>query len=388
MSKKKTIIKYCSGCGLCKSENKASLSVNNKGFLTPSSESINMEFCLNICPSAGQNLQSNKIWGSESDSIYYAWSSNSKIRKSASSGGVLSSLCIYLLENKLVDGIIQTTVSEDCVYGTKTIISRSASEVLKCSGSRYSISSPLSELSYLINPNEKYAFVGKPCDVAALRSYKDKYQQYDNIVYLFSFFCAGLPSNDAQNKLLNRLNTNNVKCKSLQYRGNGWPGSATAVNNDNTISTMSYSESWGGILGRDVNLLCRFCYDGIGISADISCGDAWYVNSDNTPDFTEKEGRNVVFLRTENGKVLFENCIKSGTISGIINTGSELKYIQNYQYKRRATMLSSIIALKLMGRPVPFYSFKLMLATAKHASIASHFKQFVGIIKRCIYKKI
>ena len=42
-----------------------------------------------------------------------------------------------------------------------------------------------------------------------------------------SFFCAGLPSIDAQKKLLEEMGCNS-RVVSLRYRGNGWPGYATA----------------------------------------------------------------------------------------------------------------------------------------------------------------
>lgn len=112
-----------------------------------------------------------------------------------------------------------------------------------------------------------------------------KPQLKETIPYLFSFFCMGLPSESAQIKLLKKLECK--ECKSLDYRGNGWPGFATAIDKDSKVHQITYDESWGEILGRDLMPVCKFCIDGIGEMADIACGDAWYLTSENTPDFSE-----------------------------------------------------------------------------------------------------
>ena len=93
------------------------------------------------------------------------------------------------------------------------------------------------------------------------------------------------------------------KIKSLRYRGDGWPGYATATQYDGKVFKMDYNTSWGQILGRDIMKMCRFCLDGIGEMADISCCDAWYLTNDNKPDFSEADGRNAVFCRSKLGDI-------------------------------------------------------------------------------------
>ena len=53
---------------------------------------------------------------------------------------------------------------------------------------------------------EKYLFIGKPCDVAAVR----QMQQHDprlkeNIPYIVSFMCAGTPSLQGTEQVLDKL---------------------------------------------------------------------------------------------------------------------------------------------------------------------------------------
>lgn len=299
--------KYCSGCGLCSSINNTELVRDNRGFIRPK-DTKDEEILKTICPVGGAHTYDMDfhIWG-KAFSSYIGWSNDSQIRKSASSGGIITTICCYLIEEKIVDGIIQTKVGDKTPYSTKTVISRTSDEVKECMGSRYSISSPLSNILQIIKPGEKYAFVGKPCDVSALRQYMKQHNIVsDQIKYLLSFFCAGVPSENAQKKLLDNLNVEESNCRNIQYRGNGWPGFTSAMDTAGQVHTMTYEDSWGKILGRDVSNLCRFCIDGVGESADISCGDAWYLKPDGTPDFTENEGRNIIIARTNKGDILLK----------------------------------------------------------------------------------
>lgn len=57
----------------------------------------------------------------------------------------------------------------------------------------YGISVPLKDILQIVQSDKKYAFVGKPCDVMALRRYLNKNEKLTkNIIYLLSFFlCRG-----------------------------------------------------------------------------------------------------------------------------------------------------------------------------------------------------
>lgn len=382
---------YCTGCGLCHSLYNIELNTDEKEFLCPDISENDINKLKKICPCGGAatyDMSDNHMWGRHEE-IYLGWSENQDIRRKASSGGVITSLCVYLLENKIVDGIIQT-VGDD-VYHTKTVVSRNKEDVLKCMGSRYSVSAPLYNIKQLVQQGERYAFVGKPCDVSALRMYLKEEEQLGNqIVYLLSFFCAGTPSGIAQKKLLKELGCNSEKeCISLQYRGNGWPGYATAVKKDGSESKISYNDSWGRILGRDVRKMCRFCIDGIGEMADVSCGDAWYMDNNKMPDFSEKDGRNVIFARNDKGLELIRKAVESNIICAEkYEEHEELRYIQRYQYERRSTMHSMVMGLRLCGKGAPRYSKKLMKYYSSKAPIKLRVKRSLGIIKRFVKGKI
>lgn len=382
---------YCIGCGLCMSEAGVPCCKDSNGF-TKIVEPIDCkqsDFIEKVCPVIGCNYSDSgeSIWG-DNVGIFSGFSTNNDIRRTASSGGVITALAMYLLETKRVDAVIQVKANSQNPIETVAVVCRSRDEVMKCCGSRYSISSPWVNISKLVDSDERYMAVGKPCDIAALRNAQNNLGLFNNIIYLVSFFCAGMPSEKANRNLLRALNCNAESVDSLTYRGNGWPGFTTAYDKNNQKHTMEYSKSWGGILGRDVHKYCRICIDGIGIAADVACGDGWYIK-DNQPDFTEHEGRNVVIARNSEGLALLSDAQSAGYLQLVDwNDTSELEVIQKYQYSRRTTMSAKLLALKLMGRKVPKYNASILKKYSKKASAKEKWRMFGGIVKRVLKGKI
>ena len=381
---------YCVGCGICKSERNIEMMENKKGYLHPVFQGNEDVFLQSVCPimeSYSDGEREDLVWG-KIKGAFAAHAADAKIRKTASSGGVLTALALFLLETKKVDGILQVCVDPE--HPTETIcrVSRTREQILECCGSRYSISSPWLNLSDQIEEGMRYAAIGKPCDIMALRRLKENEKLYDEILYLLSFFCAGLPSKDANQQLLMQLDCKMEDCASLCYRGNGWPGYATAIDRDGGIHTMEYSKAWGGILGRDVHPYCRLCFDGIGEAADIVCGDGWYIK-DGEPDFSEGEGRNIVFARNMSGLKLMQEAETAGYLQmEKWQALSDLQIIQKYQYTRKTTMRAKLLGYRICGRTVPFYSRSLLRKLSKQANGKQKMKIFLGTVRRIVQKKI
>lgn len=393
MKEYKYINKFCTGCGLCESCNLTTLKTIEKGFPNVIlSKEDEVDRYKDICPVYYYRKKcTSGIWGEIKSSIV-AYSSNSETRFKAASGGALTEICVYLLESHKVDGIIQTKYKEGAPTETVTCISLTPDEVRNCCGSRYSISSPLKDILSVIDKEKKYAFVGKPCDVMALRNYINKNENYKGIIpILLSFFCAGEPSADAQKALVERLGSDLLSCKSITYRGNGWPGYTTVERIDGTTEKLDYNTAWGQYLGRDIRYICRFCLDGTGEAADIVCADFWYLNEEGKPDFSEHEGRNIVIARSLLGSEILNNTISSGKLileENYLEKMPEFNTIQPHQYKRKSTMSSMIFAMRMCGKDVPIYSRSFLSQYSKHSSINEKMKAFYGTVKRIIQRRI
>lgn len=376
---------YCTGCGLCCSCKFTSFACDQKGFPYPQNVSDEMKaFCDQVCPMGpkGVSMPVKGVWGNYLE-LYAGHSSDKRIQKRASSGGVLTTLCSWLLERNRIDGVIQTTYNPEKPTESITVCSHTVDEIVDRCGSRYSISSPLRNIKNLIEPGKKYAFVGKPCDVVALRNYTNINEELkQSIVYMFSFFCAGTPSAKANEELLVRMGSKVDECQSLTYRGNGWPGLTTAVDKDGNKYTMKYETSWMEILGRDIRKSCKFCYDSIGEAADISCGDYWKINEEKKPDFSEGDGENCIFTWTEKGRLLLQEVCDSQDLEVEELQAEKMEYAQPNHYARRSTMLGKLIALWISGKAAPKYPLRVLIRSAKYAGVRKQLGYCKGTLLR------
>lgn len=385
----KSLYKYCVGCGLCKAFHKATICVDTKGYYHPQNGEI--KWLKSVCPAGGKHikhLDHSNIWG-KSIKIFSGWSNNETTRREASSGGVLTEICSFLLDCQLVDGIIHIAADPNTPYKNQTVISYTSEQVRSRCGSRYSISHPL-EIIDSIDKSKKYALIGKPCDIDALHNYFEINPHITKtIVFTFSFLCMGLPSDKAQMALLNKMGCSSKKCKKISYRGNGWPGFATVVDSDDKISILDYDNSWGKVLGRDLMPCCRFCADGVGELADISCGDYWYIK-DGKPDFAEHEGRNVIFVRSQKGMDIIRLIQDASriTLCEEEDYQSYLSIIQKSQLERRQSLVIRLIALTVLRQPRPKYLNKHLYAYSSELSLKRKIRIFLGTCKRILQGKI
>lgn len=163
-----------------------------------------------------------------------------------------------------------------------------------------------------------------------------------------TFFCAGAPSKNATLKLAENLGVQADQIDSVRYRGNGWPGKATVTLKDKSERHMAYIDSWNQILGRNIRKICKFCVNGVGMYADISCGDLWNLDQNQRPEFTEGKGQNIIFARSKAGRdILIEASNKGYVYLENYTKMDDLKYIQPNHFNMQTTMIGKIIGLKL-----------------------------------------
>ena len=385
----------CLGCGLCETIDKGNctMSLTEKGFYSPvfSKSSDKSDTIKSICPGItilSNNKHSHKsIWG-DVVSVSNAWASNSAIRKSSSSGGVTSALAIYLLESKQVDAILHVGVSEESYLYNTLYISKTREDVLRHNASRYAPAAVFNDIIQIFETTGEtiFAFIGKPCDIAAIKNLLRVYPRYQGrVIFFLSIFCAGMPSYNATKKALSTFGKNEEPIK-LQYRGDGWPGYFTATYKDGNSCKMTYNESWGKILGRSLDFRCKICPDGIGMLADIASGDSWNTK-DGYPDFTEGEGRNFCFIRNDRGKRLFDDAVKAGYIKAQYLNVNDVKDMQRYQYDRRHMVGWRIAAVQIMTFGLLNFKGLGYANTALKANCKQGLKDMVGTMKRLMKVK-
>jgi coenzyme F420 hydrogenase subunit beta len=383
----------CAGCGACAAlaPGKVEMRETPPGFLRPvqlaplvASEEAAIG---RVCPGLGQRVvaagrQDDPLWGPWLE-MQRGHASDKEIRVAASSGGALSALLLHLIESGQVDAVIQTAASPALVIGNATVISLDRADVLAAAGSRYAPSAPLADLPSHLASGRRFAFVGKPCDVAALRAMsRDDAKIAAAIPVMLSFFCAGVPSHTGGQRVLQRMGAPFEETLAFRYRGNGWPGFATASLADGSTRQMSYHDSWGKVLSRHIQHRCKICADGTGVDADIVCADAWESDEAGYPLFEEQDGSSLIVSRTALGQSILAGAVAAGKLQTAAFDVKTLAAIQPGQRKRRRALATRLLALRLCLRPVPAYRGLQLLAAARQNTLRQNLKSLIGMLRR------
>lgn len=250
-------------------------------------------------------------------------------------------------------------------------------------------SAPLAGLEQHLDSETRFAFVGKPCDVAALRTLSRPDDRVaERVPVMVSFFCAGVPSLAGAEKVLESLGTSLPDTAAFRYRGHRWPGAATATLSDDSTRSMSYHDSWGKILSKHVQHWCKICADGSGVAADVVCADAWESDEAGYPVFEERDGTSLIVSRTALGEQIVKDAIAAGHLETEDFDVSDLAAIQPGQSNRRKSLLARLAGLALCGRPIPRYTGLHILQVARQNSMKSNAINFLGMVRSVVQGRI
>jgi coenzyme F420 hydrogenase subunit beta len=385
----------CVGCGLCQAiagEDRIKMHLNQDGFLRPQVVGDYAEFWGEIkqaCPGIVVRHEGHlehrpwdRLWGPVLD-IKAGYATDETVRWCGSSGGGISGLLCYLLEQGHVDYVLHVGASSANPLQNQVYLSQNREDVIRCAGSRYAPAAPLINVKNLLEQNDvRIAFVGKPCDVAALRAFLQLYPNLaPKVVCMIAFLCAGTPSTQATEEMVRAMGANPAKVVDLRYRGHGWPGQARAMTDDGIAHAMSYHESWGKILGRQLQFRCKICADGMGELADVVCGDAWYIEK-GSPKFEEKEGRSLIIGRTHLGVSVVEGAVEKGYLVVEDFSLQDIEIIQPYQAMRRRLVASRLLAMMISGVFYPQYRGFHLIQNAFRISLKDNWLSFKGMLRR------
>lgn len=385
----------CAGCGLCAGlfPQQVGMALNGEGYLRPVAkrglDAKEGKLLTRVCPGAGlahpsRGAEFHPLWGPILR-CQTGYACDPATRFAGSSGGALSALACFLVETGKVDGVLHVVPSETDPFACSTQISRSREEILRGAGSRYTPASPLERLDQCLAQPGKLAFIGKPCDVAALRALSRERQDVrGKFPYLLSFMCAGTPSVRGSEAVVRKLGFDPQQVVRFRYRGNGWPGRARAETHDGRSAEMDYEASWGTILNRYLQFRCKICADGTGEFSDVTCADAWYGNDKGYPTFSEQAGRSLVLSRTEVGKELVGEAVMKGYLSVETLPVEDLEGIQPYQAQRKRVMAARLMGMALAVRRIPAYRNLAVIKAGLEAGLVTAIRNAGGTWARVV----
>ena len=356
----------CIGCGICQSiagNENISISMPEKGRLEPKeNKPLNNEIFDKIkktCPGViveglPKEVIANKskydlVWGYYL-SLFYAWSTDKDIRFKSSTGGLLNGLSLYLLESKKVRFILHTGTDPKQPMRSVSRYSYNKQELLNSgSCSRYGPSSPLDKFNEALNKNEPFAFVGKPCDISAIRQLSKIDRRVNELCkYLLTLVCGGFGEFTKSQDFIDSFNVKEEELSIFRYRGYGNPGKMYIKTNSGEEHDKEYNSFWGEESTWRVPFRCKICPDAIGDSSDLAALDTWPGGS----PVGEDEGFNAAIIRTKKGYDL----VHDARDAGYIKIGNDLKIedindFQPHQVSKKKAVYARHQGMKNVNRP-------------------------------------
>jgi coenzyme F420 hydrogenase subunit beta len=323
---------------------------------------VNCGSCAEVCPVCNYESISLlslrgkiQLSGFNGDRAYMGYSLDDDIRFNASSGGLVTSLLILALEEKLVDGVLVTAVSSANPLRPMPFIAKSKADLLLAIGSKY-CPVPLNEAVKIINNSKgRFAVVGLPCHINGLKKLEEKIPDLKNKIPLhFGLFCSHTLNFKATLFLLRLLRGTGKQgnLSNLEYRGKGWPGyfSVTYENGEKAAMPFLYYSRFHALFFFTPHS-CMFCPDAYANLADLSFGDAWSkgIMSSDT------QGTSACISRTIQGQRLLEKAVSLGKIHLLEMSDSQVhEMLLSTAKLRRAIAMS-----KLQHKHFPVYTTKI-----------------------------
>jgi len=317
----------CTNCGTCISvcpfnaifyeqkENSFEIKVNWK-------KCRKCGLCLKVCPGLGVDFENlNKEIFKKDKKIkynpnlgnfrncYLGYSRDRDIRFQCSSGGTITSILIYLLKNKIIDGALVTTMDFQKPLISKPFIAYTEEEIIEARGSKYTpvlLNQCLKEI--IKSKKKKFAVVGLPCHIQGIR----KFQKINPALRKKIKICLGLVCGQEVNFsgtkfILRQLRTKSDEVKKIEYRGDSWPGDIAVFKKNGKVKRFPFPEIFRIFtMGFFTPERCFLCTDFTNELADISFGDAWIPKL-----IKRKQGVNFIITRTKLGQELLEKTRKS-----------------------------------------------------------------------------
>ena len=268
--------------------------------------------CTTICPGTGIDLEkaAKELFpGSHyNDDVgrflntYTGYSRNNDIREMATSGGVVTSLLVCLLEQGVIDGALVVSFGEK-PWKTEYTVATSKEEIIASAQTKYQVTPldiPLKDLEL-----EKIAVVGLPCVIQGLRSIQKNSPLGKKIKVLIGLFCWVNMEREATTFLLEKLGVDVKDVEKIEYRSGDYLG-GFKVQLKNGVTTYMGKECYNTLPLLFAAQRCVYCADFTNELADISVGDAKFLQS--------QKGHTFIITRSQEGERVLKTCVDTGYI--------------------------------------------------------------------------
>ena len=396
----------CIGCGLCEpvaGADKVKVKKSAAGMLIPfASDNLDHETVdkiYDVCPGTrveglpehlvDENTQHDLVWG-DYRKMVLGWASDEETRFKASTGGALTALGQYLLTSNKVDFLLHARASKANPTFGEACLSLEVDDVINAAGSRYGPTAALINIDEVLNKNQPFAYIGLPCDIAALRNYAKLDNRVNKLVkYWLTPVCGGYMPTPSMRDFLNKLNIDFDQLSGFRYRGYGCPGPTRIELKDGTVIEKNYTDFWG----EDESCWslphrCKMCPDGIGEAADIAASDTWPSGSPDPASEHLDPGTNAIVVRTAQGLALLNDAVDAGFITlGELVDPRYMNSVQPHQMNKKLKTRARYNGQRAAGSVVPRTARLRLDALYEANNPVDNQAQFEGAMKRAVERK-
>ncbi len=386
----------CIGCGLCESLgglDRVRIVMTPEGRERPAVQAPLDDAALRlinaVCPgltvegpdpaASAADTQWDAVWG-PALRIVKGHAADPAVRFQGSAGGSLSALAIYLLESGRVDFILHVAASTERPMRTQQHLSFDRAQVMEATGSRYGPAAPLVDIAQLLDRGRTFAFIGKPCDIAALRNLAKQDPRVDRLVpYMLSFFCGGASEFAKTRDLVEGFGLQEDDVALLRYRGLGNPGLTRVETKDGRKFSTTYRDLWRDEGRWMLQFRCKICADAIGELADIAVSDVWPNGSPSGED----EGFNGFIARTAKGRTLLEDAERAGAL--VLIEDRDFRFLDNvqpHQVHKKQALTARLAAMRDAGAVTPSYTRLRLEAAAATTDAEARQASYAGMRDR------
>jgi coenzyme F420 hydrogenase subunit beta len=259
-------------------------------------------------------------------------------------------------------------------------LSFDSAQVIASSGSRYGPAAPLIDFNAVLDRGRPFAFIGKACDISAIRNYAASDPRVDELLrYTVNFFCGGASKFSKTMDYVRKVGLTESDVAHLRYRGDGCPGPMVIKSRAGDVYCFSYNEMWEDENRWELQFRCKICPDSIGDLADITVADVWPGGK---PD-TEGLGFNGFIARTVRGVRLLQAAIRDGAITRTEDLGYDgLELAQGSHMLKKQALTSRLAAMRDAGLIVPVFDNLRLREAAAMSDEATRRSNYEGMRDR------
>ena len=309
---------------------------------------------------------------------YLGHATDEEVRFKAAAGGGLTTLGRYLLETGEVEFVLHVTASREAPMRSHHHVSFDRAAMLVGSGSRYGPVAPLVDVMATLDRGQRFAFIGKPCDVNAMRNLARIDPRVDALVpYMLTISCGGLIDYDCIHAFLARHELAEKDLAEFRYRGHGWPGDHYARAHDGREAREWYAE----IVYEhhySSQFRCKLCPDHTGEQADVSVMDPWPTGQ----PLGEAPGECLFQTRTEKGDALVQAAARDRYLDIEPSDVAFMRQTQPHQVIKKRGILARLLAMRLAGEPMPRFRNIRLGRAALGIHPLFHWRNFLGARRR------